>query len=163
MNGRSTDVWVGAGVFLVIALLVGWASGGGKRATADGYVLSATFDQVDGVTVGTPVQLAGVQIGRVAAVRLNPKSLKPILTLAIQYKIGVPVDSAAMILSDGVLGSKFIRIEPGSEDDMMAPGGAFEFAQSSVILELVLERVVNMAEERMRPTKKAPPKNGGKQ
>ncbi len=162
MSGRSTDVWVGAGVILVVAALVGWASGGGKRATADGYTLSATFEQVDGITVGSPVQLAGVQIGRVAALRLNPKSLKPVLTLAIRHKIGLPVDSAAMILSDGVLGGKFIRIEPGAEDEMMAPGGAFEFSQSAVIIEHVLERVVNIAEERLRPTAATPPKDPGK-
>ena len=161
MNGRTTDIWVGAGVILVVGLMLGWASGGGKRATADGYTINATFDQVDGITVGSPVQLAGVQIGRVAAIRLDRKSLKPVVTFAIRHRIGLPVDSAAMILSDGVLGSKFIRIEPGAEDEMMTPGSAFEFSQSAVILEHVLERVVNTAEERLRPTKTQAPKDEG--
>lgn len=150
MTGRNIDAWVGGGVFLVFALLVAWASGGGKPAGSDGYPLTARFDQVDGVTVGTPVQLAGVQIGQVTGIRLDVKTLKPVLTFSIQDRYKLPVDSAALIMSDGVLGGKFIKIEPGAEDETLAAGDAFDFAQSAIILEQVLERVVLAAEERLR-------------
>jgi phospholipid/cholesterol/gamma-HCH transport system substrate-binding protein len=159
VTGRAKEAWVGAGVMLLFVLLVGWASGGGRNATRDGYTLTARFEQVDGVAVGTPVRLAGMQIGRVSNVRLDAKALKPILTFTLRHKIRLPVDSAALIMSDGVLGDKFIKIEPGSEDEMLAPGEAFEFAQSSIILEHILHRVVVTAEERLRPLKEGPPKN----
>ena len=150
MKGRYTEAWVGAGVLVIVSLVIAWASGGGKPAGGDGYDLTARFEQVDGVTVGTPVQLAGVQIGRVVQIRLDTKALKPILTFRIRDRYKLPVDSAVMIMSDGVLGGKFVKIEPGAEDDTLAPGGSFDFVQSAIILELVLERVVQIAEDRLR-------------
>lgn len=150
MTGRNTEFLVGAGVLLLFALVVGWASGGGKPAGGDGYTLTARFNQVDGVTVGTPVQLAGIEIGQVARIHLDVASLKPVLTLTIRDRYRLPVDSAALIMSDGVLGGKYIKIEPGAEDNSLAPGGAFDFVQGAIILEQVLERVVVTAEKRLR-------------
>lgn len=150
MTGRNTELFVGAGVLLLFVMLVGWASGGGKPAGRDGYTLTARFNQVDGVAVGTPVQMAGVQIGQVTRIHMDVKSLKPVLTFSIHDRYKLPVDSAALIMSDGVLGGKYVKIEPGAEDDMLAPGGVFDFVQGAIILEQVLERVVVTAEERLR-------------
>ena len=94
-------------------------------------------------------------------VSLDRKSLKPVLTFSIQERYKLPVDSAVLIMSDGVLGGKFVRVDPGSEDDMLAAGDAFEFVQSSIILEQVLERIVQTAEERLRAPNGKP--GGGKE
>jgi phospholipid/cholesterol/gamma-HCH transport system substrate-binding protein len=149
MKRGALEVVVGAVVCAVIALLVAGGMAGGLAAASGGYTLTAKFDQADGLAVGNPVLLAGVEVGKVSAMRLDPKTLKPIVAFRFKEGIRIPRDSAAMILSDGVLGGKFIKIEPGVEDEYLKPGDRFEFVQDSVIVEELLEKIVNAADKRL--------------
>ena len=92
--------------------------------------------------------LAGLKVGAVAALRLDPATLKPSVILTIRRDVKLPADSAALILSDGVLGGKFVRVDPGSDEKMLAPGQRFGFQQDSVIVERLLEKIVRAAEAR---------------
>ncbi|MCY4394324.1 MAG: MlaD family protein [Rhodospirillaceae bacterium] len=134
------------GAFAIALILAGMAyglsRGGGGR---DGYLLYATYDQADGLAAGAPVYLAGVHVGAVERLRLDPQRFKAQVALRIDEGVGVPEESAAMIVSDGVLGGKFVKIEPGSGEDMMAKGSEFELVQDAVIVESLLERIVQAA------------------
>jgi phospholipid/cholesterol/gamma-HCH transport system substrate-binding protein len=149
MTRNWLEVVVGAVVCGVIVLLIVGGVSGGFAATRAGYVVTARFDQADGLAVGNPVYLAGVQVGKVSAMRLDPKTLQPIVDMRIDDGIEIPIDSAAMILSDGVLGGKFIKIEPGIETSYLKPGGRFDYVQDSVIVEELLQQIVNSAEKRL--------------
>ena len=134
------------GAFAIGLILAGMAYGlsrgdGGR----DGYLLYATYDQADGLVAGAPVYLAGVHVGAVERLRLDPQRFKAQVALRIDEGVGVPEESAAMIVSDGVLGGKFVKIEPGSGEDMMAKGSEFELVQDAVIVESLLERIVQAA------------------
>lgn len=127
---------------VLLGMVFGLAAGDGARR---GYLLHATYDQADGLAVGAPVFLAGIRVGSVERMSLDPQRFKARVALRIDEAVGVPEESAAMIVSDGVLGGKSVKIEPGSGDEMMAKGGAFELVQDAVIVESLLERIVAAA------------------
>ena len=82
------------------------------------YQVYARFNRTDGLLVGDVVRLAGMNIGRVVNARLDD-SFKAILTLEINDKIKLPDDSSAAIVSSGIMGAKYIEIEPGGSEDML--------------------------------------------
>jgi phospholipid/cholesterol/gamma-HCH transport system substrate-binding protein len=151
MSRSDFETLVGTAVMLVAALALWVASAGGRAAQAsDSYVLTARFDQVDGLAVGGPVFVAGIQVGQVLKIELAPGTLKPLVSMSVRRGIALPTDSAALIMSDGVLGGKFLRIEPGSETEAMKPGDRFQNVQDSIIVEHILQKIVQGAEGRRR-------------
>ena len=134
------------GAFAIALVLLGMAFGlAGGDGARGGYLLHATYDQADGLAAGAPVYLAGVHVGTVERMRLDPQRFKAQVALRIDEGVGVPEESAAMIVSDGVLGGKFVKIEPGSGEDTMEKGSEFELVQDAVIVESLLERIVRSA------------------
>jgi phospholipid/cholesterol/gamma-HCH transport system substrate-binding protein len=151
MRRAALEIVVGGALFVALGVALVAASAGGRGAAAGGYELGARFTQVDGLVVGSAVQLAGVKVGAVARIGIDPSALRPLVTLRIRRGVAIPADSAAMILSDGVLGEKFIRIEPGSENRAMAPGASFDTVQDAIVIEQLLEKIVRGAEARRKP------------
>lgn len=151
ISRQDFETIVGGVAMLAAALALWLASAGGKAARAgNGYVLTARFDQVDGLTIGGPVFLAGIHVGSVLKIELAPGTLKPLVSLSIRRDIALPADSAVQVMSDGVLGGKFVRIEAGSETETMKPGDRFLTVQDSVIVEQILQKIVQGAEARRR-------------
>ena len=96
---------------------------------------------------------------RIVRIELAPNSLKPVVTINVRRSIVVPADSALLVMSDGVLGGKFLRIEAGAETEGLKPGDRFQTVQDSVIVEQILQKIVQGAEARRRgeePKKDAP-------
>lgn len=139
---------VGAVALVVLSIGLAWGFGGG-RGEAPGYTLTARFAQVDGLSEGSPVMLAGMRIGEVTGLSLGDR-MRPMVGMRIRHGVEIPVDSAAMVLSDGILGAKFLNILPGVDDAAMQPGDRFEFVQDAVIVERLLQRIVENAEQRRR-------------
>jgi phospholipid/cholesterol/gamma-HCH transport system substrate-binding protein len=102
------------------------------------YELSAKFRKADGVTVGGDVRIAGVKVGTIREMALDPQSFQARVTVAIREDVRVPDDSAALIASDGLLGGSHVAIQPGGSEFMLEPGAEFAFTQGSVnFLDLV--------------------------
>jgi len=160
---QDFETIVGTVALLAAAFALWAASAGGKAAEARGsYHLTARFDQVDGLATGNPVYLAGIQVGSVVKLELAPNSLKPLVTISVRSGLAIPADSALLVMSDGVLGGKYMRIEAGSETEALKPGGRFDTVQDSVIVEQILQKIVQGAEARRRgddPKPDAPKKN----
>lgn len=148
-------ILTGAGT--VTALIILFAIG--YRAPADdagdGYIVTAEFGAIDGVSTGSQVVLAGLPAGKVVDIGLNPENNRPRLSIALRPEIEVPFDSSIKIVSDGLAGPKYLKIVPGAEFDMMEPGDPFEYTQSSVLLEELLEKVIAGAEAK-RAAKQEP-------
>jgi len=142
---------VGAAMIAVLVLGLWLVSVGGKAArSGDEMVLTARFDQVDGLTVSSAVYLAGIRVGAVQRIALDPGSLKPLVTISVARRVAVPADSALTVMSDGLLGGKYLRIEPGADETPLKSGAAFEYVQSAVVLEQILEKIVVGAEARRK-------------
>ncbi|WP_142849801.1 outer membrane lipid asymmetry maintenance protein MlaD [Telmatospirillum sp. J64-1] len=146
---RNSEAIIGAvvlaaGAFLLWAVFTtGQLFGGGN----DGYHVTARFNRTDGLVRGSEVRLAGMEVGRVVGERLDDR-FRAILTLRLAPGIELPRDTAAAIHTDGLLGSKFIELQPGGDEENIPPGGEIFYTQDAVVLQDLLEMIV--AEARAR-------------
>ncbi|HZC15659.1 MAG TPA: outer membrane lipid asymmetry maintenance protein MlaD [Caulobacteraceae bacterium] len=99
-----------------------------------GYEVSARFGQVGGLTPGAAVSVAGVKVGTVAGIALDPKSFEAVVRLDLDPKVPLPSDSTAKITSDGLLGGAHIAIEPGGAANTLKSGAQIENTQGAVDL-----------------------------
>ncbi len=146
---------VGGFVVILIALYMGYGYAVEKTASADTYSISARYRTVAGVDVGTPVMMAGIQIGSVEKLQIDPEDFAAKLTMSLDRKYEVPLDSVAMIVSDGLAGGKYIKVAAGGELDMLEPGDEFEYVQDAVVIEKLLAKIVESAEARRAAAKQA--------
>ena len=148
MTLETRNILVGSFVVIVGALFLIYSSRGGVADVAGGYQLDAIYQSVDGVSVGTDVLLTGIKVGEVTNLAYVPDGHRASLTMRIDDNIKLPIDSVAMIISSGMLGSKYIKLEPGGELDNLQDGDHFEYVQDAVIFEELLEKIVLDAEAR---------------
>ncbi|MEL6641769.1 MAG: outer membrane lipid asymmetry maintenance protein MlaD [Pseudomonadota bacterium] len=143
MQENRTEVLVGA---VVLAAAVGFGAyalqATGVRAGAQGYDLTASFRSAEGITPGTDVRLAGVKIGQITEMALNPDTFRADVTLRFADGIQIPNDSAVAIASEGILGDNFVEIVPGGSLDNFAPGDEIEDTQGAISLISLLLKFV---------------------
>lgn len=148
MSNHTSEVIVG-GVVLAVAVgflaYVSQVTGFGEGST--GYPLTASFRSLEGVTVGTDVRLAGVKIGTVTAIDLNPETFRADTAFSVKNGIDIPDDSAVVISSEGLLGGNFVEILPGGSPFNMEPGAEIEDTQSAVSLVGLLMKFVTGSDE----------------
>ena len=127
------EVLTGAAVVAVAAgFLVYAGQGSSFRGPSGGYELTASFRSVEGVTVGTDVRLAGVKVGSVTALALNPATYFADARIEVQQDVQLPDDSTILISSEGLLGGSFVELQPGGSPDILAPGAEIEDTQGAV-------------------------------
>lgn len=128
---------------VVVALLVLVFSptrfGGGS--TID---LNAVFGRTDGLRVGSPVHAAGIQVGEVAALELTD-GFRVRATLRIDSMIQLDSDASAAIVTDGIFGSKLIRLDIGGGDRMIGDGGRIIFTEDAFVLDDLLGLIISEA------------------
>lgn len=107
------------------------------------YSVTARFNRTDGLLVGDWVRMAGMNVGKVVDAKLDDH-FKAVLKMEIKDGIQIPDDSSASIVSGGLVGSKYIEIEPGGSEDMIAPGGEFAYTQDAMVIEELLDRIVSI-------------------
>ena len=101
----------------------------------DTYTLQARFDNIGGLKSRAPVRSAGVNVGRVTSVTLDPQTFLGVVTLEVSKGVSFPKDSSAKILTSGLLGDQYIGIEPGGDEKNLAAGDVITQTQSAVVLE----------------------------
>ena len=148
MTLEIRNTLVGSFVVIVGALLLFYSSRGSVSNMVGGYHLKAIYQSVDGVSVGTNVMLTGIKVGEVTKLDYIPNGHRVSLTMRINENIKLPIDSVAMIISSGMLGGKFIKLEPGGELEHLGEGDQFEYVQDAIIFEELLEKIVLDAEAR---------------
>ena len=151
MNRKSTETLVGLFVLLGIGalfFLALQAANLGNFSTEPTYSLSARFDNLGGLKVRAPVRSAGVTVGRVTAITLDPKTFQGVVTMEIRRGFEFPKDSSAKILTAGLLGDQYIGLDPGNDDRNLAPGATINQTQSALVLEnLIGQFLFNKAAE----------------
>lgn len=122
---------------VVVVIAVGFfafaAAQAGQTGAAGGYDLTARFQRVDGINVGSDVRVSGVKVGAVRAVALDPDTYLAKLTLTINNGVHVLDDSTARVATDGLLGGAYIAIEPAGMAPL-APGAEIPNTRGSVDL-----------------------------
>jgi phospholipid/cholesterol/gamma-HCH transport system substrate-binding protein len=130
-------VLAAAAGFLIYAL--GHAGGGGA---AGGYQVSARFGEVGSLAPGADVRVAGVKVGAVSKVELDPKTFLAKTVFTLDPAVQLPADSTAKITSDGLLGGQHVSITPGGATDNLKAGGEIANTQGAVDLFSLIGRVL---------------------
>ena len=148
MSHNPTEIAVGG---VVLAAAVGFAIYAGQAAglaqASNGYELTASFRSVEGITVGTDVRLAGVKIGTVTELELNPETFRADTTFSVKEGVEIPDDSAVVISAEGLLGGNFVEVMPGGSPFGLAPGEEIVDTQGSVSLVTLLLKFVSGGDE----------------
>jgi len=162
MSKKGIETLVGLFVLLGILALVFLALKAANLASfgqRDGYTLQARFDNIGGLKVRAPVRSAGVVVGRVTSIKLDPKTFQGLVTMEIDKGLQFPRDTSAKILTAGLLGDQYVGLEAGGEDKNLAPGDTITQTQSAVVLEnLIGQFLFDKAAEAGGPGKPSAPK-----
>ena len=132
---HRNEVLTGAAVLIVAIGFFLYATKGMDVSGQSGsYPLLASFRSVEGIAVGSDVRLAGVKVGTIIDLKLNPETFFADATIAVHDAIKLPTDSAILISSEGLLGGNYVEVLPGGAPDNLAPGDEIEDTQGSVSL-----------------------------
>ena len=142
MKNNSIEMFVGLfmligfGAFVYLALQLGEVS---FLTDSKTYVIEAEFDNVSGVKKGASVQVAGVVVGEVSAVKLGEDDVA-ILSLKVDKIIELPTDSMASVKSQGIIGDKYIQLSPGGDEELFKPGEIIVDTESSLDIESLISK-----------------------
>jgi len=114
--------------------------GAGALVGGDTYALKARFSNAGGLNPGSNVLIAGVPVGRVDSITLNPADYSALVELRVRKDVRLPVDSIASIKTSGLIGDKFLALSPGGEDEMLPPGALINDTESTVDIESLISR-----------------------
>ena len=143
MRKSAIDVWVGIFVAigllaaLFLALKVGNMNAVSFQPT---YTITARFDNIGGLKPRAPVKSAGVVVGRIADIRFDDTTYQATVTMTLEPNYQFPKDSAAKILTSGLLGEQYVGLEAGGSDQMLAQGNMITQTQSAVVLENLISQ-----------------------
>ena len=138
MARNAFETLIGALVLCVALGFIVIAYKGGNVEKPGGIMLTARFDRIDGLSVGSNVRISGLNVGSVMKQSIDPETFMAIVKITLDDSIKLPNDSSAEIVSDGLLGSKYIALIPGGSDAMFRDGDEIEFTQSSVSIEALI-------------------------
>ena len=141
MTGRALETLVGAAVVVVAVFFLVFAYEKADLARAEGYQVRAEFNAIGGLTPGADVRIAGIDVGSVAAVELDPDWYVALVTMTIDSGIALPSDTFVSIASDGLLGGNHVVMQPGGGDPV-GEGHLFTQTQGAVDLMGVIARAL---------------------
>lgn len=147
------ELWVGLFVLFALACLaflaLKAAGGGTGSAPKDAYAVEAYFSDVGGLKARAPVRAAGVTVGRVADIRLDPETHRARVTLLIDAPYSFSQDVSAQILTSGILGEQYVGLEEGGSPDKLAPGDTIEETSSAMVLEKMIGQFMSQVLSQM--------------
>ena len=141
MSRATIDLWVGIFVTIGIAAILFLALKVGNLtsvSSAPGYHLQAQFDNIGGLKLRAPVKAAGVVVGRVEQIKLDPQTYQAVVSMKIDRGFQFTKDTIASILTSGLLGEVYIGLDAGGDTQMLADGGRIAKTQSAIVLEKLI-------------------------
>jgi phospholipid/cholesterol/gamma-HCH transport system substrate-binding protein len=141
-NVAEAIVGVAVVILAIWFVLFAWdRTGGGRKAGA--VEIAAIFPNASGVNVGTDVKVAGLKVGSVSALSLDPQSYQVKVSIALDPAVKLPADSSAAVTSEGLLGSTFVAFTPGGSTAMLKSGDVITDTQGSMDLMALIGQFIN--------------------
>ena len=134
------------GIFVILGLVcVGYLAiklGRMELFSQKGFELSARFDSATGLRTGADVELAGVPVGRVVNIRLDPDPMhtQAIVELRLDHDLHLSDDSIASIKTSGLIGDKYVSLSRGGSETLLGPGGVITETESPMDLESLISK-----------------------
>jgi phospholipid/cholesterol/gamma-HCH transport system substrate-binding protein len=154
MGGNVVETLIGAVVLAVTVAFLTFAYGRADVGAVEGYEVVAKFERIDGLSAGSDVRMSGIKVGTITNQSLDKEDYLAVVRMSIDPEVKLPEDSSAEVVSDGLLGSKYMSLVPGGAEDMIEPGGEIMFTQSSVSLEALIGKFMFSNDEGDKAEKK---------
>lgn len=148
------EIAAGGAIILALVAFIASAFSGNLRVADDRYVLLARFTRVDGLTIGSEVRTAGIAIGTVTALELDERN-QAVVVMRIDPDVRFDIDATAAIVTDGLFGAKFVRLDIGGADEMIESGGEIFLTQEALIIEDLLELIIRQGRDRLARERKS--------
>ncbi|MEX1044732.1 MAG: outer membrane lipid asymmetry maintenance protein MlaD [Chthoniobacterales bacterium] len=161
---RDKKFEFGVGLFVLLGLValayLTLKLGAGALIGAETYPVEARFANTGGLNTGATVMLAGVNVGRVEDIRLDPSDYSAIVAMSLRSAVQLPADTMASIKTSGLIGDKFIALAPGADEEFLQPASRITLTESALELESLISKMafgsVEEAEEET-PTQDSSP------
>ena len=121
MKKNPIEAVLGVGVLVFASLFLFFAAGHVNVRPVDGYKLEASFTKIGGLEMGADVRINGIKVGSVTKIDLDPETYMAMLELTIKDSIHLPKDTKAAVVDSGIMGDKYIRLEPGKDAQKLKP------------------------------------------
>lgn len=143
---KRFNVEVAVGLFMVIGFLCfAWLSirlGDVGLFSEKTYPVVASFGSVSGLKPGATVEIAGVQVGKVESITLDPSSYEAVVRMTIHQDVKLQEDSIASIRTAGIIGDRYVDLSPGGSPDLIKPGGKITETESAINLEELVSKYI---------------------
>ncbi|MBF0539634.1 MAG: outer membrane lipid asymmetry maintenance protein MlaD [Nitrospirae bacterium] len=143
-NVKRFDTEILVGVFVVLGFLsLAYLSvklGNLNILSENGYVVIAQFNKTGGLKKGAPIEIAGVEIGKVKDVSLDKDTYQANVTMFIKPEVKVQEDAIASIKTKGLLGEKYVQISPGGSPTLLSSGGKLRETESAIDIEELISK-----------------------
>ena len=144
MNKKPVETIMGIVVVVVAALFLFFAYKVSDLQMVKGYEVTAKFLKVGGLNVGSDVRLNGIKVGTVVKQSLDPEDYSAEVIMSLAPDIKLPVDSVVAIVGDGLVGDKFVKIEPGKATEMLKNGDIVKNTKDFKTLEDMVGEIIFM-------------------
>lgn len=151
MNRNVIETVLGAVVLLSAAVFLGFAYNSADLGKKEGYTIRANFDRIDGLKPGSDVRMNGVQVGSVLTVELDKENFRAAITFSVDDKIKLPRDTMAQIASESLLGGKYLSLEAGVDEELIATDGTGKMTRTTPPMrldDLIGHLIFNKQEEK---------------
>jgi phospholipid/cholesterol/gamma-HCH transport system substrate-binding protein len=145
MGRNLIETIMGAVVLLVAGFFLVFAYTHADLREVKGYEISAQFASVGGLDLGADVRINGIKIGTVASNALDPVTFNAVVKLTIMPEIKLPTDTVATIATEGLLGGKFVKLQPGRAVERIAEGGAISRTKDYKSIEEMVGELIFLA------------------
>lgn len=142
MKRSIAETIIGAAVLIVAGLFLSYSIKTADIGTTEGYNITADFSSIGGLKPGDTVQISGVKVGTVSAVELMPETYLARVHMNIRDGYQLPIDTAALISSESLLGGQYLALEPGADEEMLGPNETIEYTQAPQNLEQLLGQFI---------------------
>lgn len=142
MSRNAVETVMGAVVLVIAAVFLFFAYTTTKVTAGTGALYTAQFSRIDGIRDGTDVRINGIKVGQVVSEFLDPKTFYAVIRLSVDSNVKLSTDSVASIRMSGLLGDKYVDIEPGNEDEIIPSGGKIEHTQAPFDLENAVGQLI---------------------
>jgi phospholipid/cholesterol/gamma-HCH transport system substrate-binding protein len=142
MTRNLLETLLGAVVLIVAVGFLVFAYNTSQVDRTGGYELMARFDKVDGLERGSDVRISGIKVGTVIDQTLDPETYRAEVRFSLREDVQLPADTSAAVVSNGLLGGKYLALVPGGDIEMLGPGDEVTLTQSAVNLEDLIGHMI---------------------
>lgn len=142
MKRSAVETILGAVVILVAGYFLVFSYKTANVGAVNGYEITADFAGVGGLAAGDDVVISGVKVGSVMGVDLVPDTYLARVHISVGSDIHLPIDTAALISSESLLGGRYLALEPGADEEFIKHGGRIQFTQAPQNLEQLLGQFI---------------------